>query len=88
MRLMLLFALPHMPKLCPLKRRIAQQTKDIPMHRVLPERTAPSQMTASSSRQGDASLHHDRALSWVREKNQRSFSLSASSSLADLSSAA
>lgn len=60
---MLVFALPQMPKRSPEKRRIAQHTNEMPMHMVLPLRTAPSQMTASKSRYGELSLHHESALS-------------------------
>ena len=39
--------LPQTPKRIPRKREQAQRKKLRPMHRVFPERTAPSQMTAS-----------------------------------------
>lgn len=49
--------LPQMAKRSPLKRREAQQTKEIPMHSVLPLLTAPSHITASRSLYGEESLH-------------------------------
>jgi hypothetical protein len=53
--------LPQMPNFCPLNRLMAQHTNEMLINSVLPERTAPSHITASRSQKGDASHHHVRS---------------------------
>jgi hypothetical protein len=55
--------LPQIPKLSPENRRMAHAKKEMPMHRVFPLRTAPSQMMASLSRWGE--LSHHQVSTWV-----------------------